>query len=106
MSTQGTARPSVRNVFTLNTCAHIAGAHVISFSSERDMLLAWRDFVLQADPDIITGYNIVNFDLPYLLDRATHLKVDRFSQLGRIIGQKASMKDTLFSSKAYKKPDF
>ncbi len=27
------------------------------------------------DPDIITGYNIQNFDLPYLLDRAKHLKV-------------------------------
>jgi len=24
----------------------------------------------QCDPDIITGYNVVNFDLPYLLDRA------------------------------------
>ncbi len=27
------------------------------------------------DPDIITGYNIVNFDLPYLLNRAKKLKV-------------------------------
>ena len=27
------------------------------------------------DPDIITGYNIQNFDFPYLLDRAAHLKV-------------------------------
>jgi len=27
------------------------------------------------DPDIITGYNIQNFDLPYLLNRAATLKV-------------------------------
>lgn len=29
----------------------------------------------EVDPDIITGYNIVNFDLPYLLNRANTLKV-------------------------------
>ena len=30
----------------------------------------------EVDPDIITGYNIVNFDLPYLLNRAKKLKVN------------------------------
>lgn len=48
------------------------------------MLEAWAEFVREADPDIITGYNINNFDLPYLLDRAKHLKLNRFSFLGRI----------------------
>ena len=36
---------------------------------------SWSDFVQEVDPDIITGYNIVNFDLPYLLNRAKALKV-------------------------------
>lgn len=27
------------------------------------------------DPDVITGYNIQNFDLPYLISRAQTLKV-------------------------------
>lgn len=35
----------------------------------------WADFVRQVDPDIITGYNIQNFDIPYLLDRAKKLQV-------------------------------
>jgi DNA polymerase delta subunit 1 len=30
--------------------------------------------VKAVDPDIITGYNIQNFDVPYLLNRATALK--------------------------------
>ena len=30
---------------------------------------AWSDFVQEVDPDIITGYDIMNFDLPYLLNR-------------------------------------
>ncbi len=34
------------------------------------MLLKWRAFVCQCDPDVITGYNIGNFDFPYLLNRA------------------------------------
>jgi len=30
---------------------------------------AWGSFVREADPDIITGYNVQNFDIPYLLNR-------------------------------------
>lgn len=35
----------------------------------------WAEFIRTVDPDIITGYNIQNFDLPYLLTRAQTLKV-------------------------------
>ena len=34
------------------------------------MLTKWRDFVIAVDPDIITGYNIVNFDFTYIIERA------------------------------------
>jgi len=64
----------VRNVFTLQQCAPIIGSQVISFKSETGMLRAWRDFVREVDPDIITGFNIVNFDIPYIIDRAEFLK--------------------------------
>lgn len=36
---------------------------------------SWADFLRTVDPDIITGYNIQNFDFPYLLNRAAALKV-------------------------------
>lgn len=36
---------------------------------------AWANFILVMDPDVITGYNIQNFDLPYLISRAQTLKV-------------------------------
>jgi DNA polymerase delta subunit 1 len=48
------------------------------------MLQAWRDFVEQVDPDVVIGYNISNFDFPYLLDRAKALKVTEFPYLGRL----------------------
>ena len=46
--------------------------------------MKWRDFVEQVDPDILIGYNIANFDLPYLLDRAKALKANQFPYLGRL----------------------
>ena len=70
VSNYGSDTPIIRNVFTLNTCLPIAGAQVISSETEEEMLLKWREFINSVDPDIITGYNIANFDIPYLLNRA------------------------------------
>ena len=53
--------------------------------------------------DIIIGYNISNFDIPYLINRAKYLKLDGFMQLGRVKDDKVRIKDTSFSSKAYGK---
>jgi DNA polymerase delta subunit 1 len=75
VTVQGICKPIVRNVFVLNGCSPIVGADVRSFASESAMLEAWRQFVVEVDPDIITGYNLVNFDVPYLLNRAKQLKV-------------------------------
>ena len=39
--------------------------------------------MIETDPDVIIGYNICNFDLPYLIKRAETLKVDEFPYWGR-----------------------
>ena len=57
----------------------------------------------EVDPDVITGYNIVNFDLPFLINRATTLKVKRFPYLGRILNEKTTVSSTVFQSRAYGK---
>lgn len=97
----GAATPSVRSIFTLGGCSAIAGAQVLSFSDERAMLLKWRDLLLASDPDVVIGYNIANFDLPYLLDRATALSIPAFWTWGRVAGRRVRMRDARFSSKAY-----
>jgi DNA polymerase delta subunit 1 len=51
------------------------------------------------DPDIITGYNIQNFDLPYLINRANHLKVADFIFLGRIRDIKSIIRESTIQSK-------
>jgi len=81
---QGIKEPFIRCIFTLRSCAPIAGAVVKSFDSEKAMLLAWAKFLTEIDPDIITGYNIQNFDLGYLLNRAKTLGCHAFPYLGRI----------------------
>lgn len=96
---QGEKEPYLRNVFTLNTCAPIVGSQVLSFQSESEMLAKWADFFRELDPDIITGYNISNFDWPYLINRAKHLKVVNFDYLGRIKNIRSVIKDVVLQSK-------
>ncbi|KAJ4795219.1 DNA polymerase [Rhynchospora pubera] len=98
---QGSDRPLVQNVMTLKSCSPIVGVDVMSFDTERDVLLAWRDFIREIDPDIIIGYNICKFDLPYLLERAEVLKIAEFPILGRIRNSRVRVRDATFSSRQY-----
>ncbi|KAI0955116.1 DNA-directed DNA polymerase delta [Taiwanofungus camphoratus] len=102
---QGENKPFIRNVFTLNSCAHIVGSQVLSFDDEAKMLDAWREFIEQVDPDVVIGYNIANFDLPYLINRAKAVKAGKFPMLGRMKNVRAQTKETHFSSKAFGQRD-
>lgn len=101
VTVQGEPAPVIRTVFSLRSCAHIVGAQVLCFEEEREMLQAFGDFFRIVDPDVVIGYNIFNFDFPYLLDRATAISARNFSFLGRINESLTRAKDTTFSSKAY-----
>ncbi|GJE91144.1 delta DNA polymerase [Phanerochaete sordida] len=102
---QGESHPFIRNVFTLSSCSHIVGSQVLSFDSEAEMLNAWRDFVSEVDADVVIGYNIAGFDLPYLMDRAKAIKANNLPFLGRMRNTKAQTKETHFSSKAFGQRD-
>lgn len=95
----GEKKPFVRNVFCLDTTSSIVATHILEFAREEDLLTSWSNFLRRVDPDIITGYNISNFDFPYLLDRAKHLKVKGFEYWSRIPTMKSISKETNFSSK-------
>ncbi|KIX92378.1 uncharacterized protein Z520_11852 [Fonsecaea multimorphosa CBS 102226] len=95
----GESKPFIRNVFVLDTCSLIVNTKIYEHKSESDMLMAWRDFLEEVDPDVIIGYNIANFDFPYLLDRAKHLKLTKFPYWSRLKSVASHAKDTNFSSK-------
>uniref|UniRef100_A0A673VRT0 DNA polymerase n=1 Tax=Salmo trutta TaxID=8032 RepID=A0A673VRT0_SALTR len=96
---QGEKEPFIRTVFTLQSCSSIVGSQVLCFTKESQLLQSWAEFVRTVDADIITGYNIQNFDLPYLLNRAATLKVNLFPYLGRVQGIKSVLRDSSFQSK-------
>lgn len=52
------------------------------------------------DPDILTGYNIVNFDIPYIIDWAEALNIDRYATLSKLKNVISKVKSATFSSKA------
>jgi len=40
---------------------------------EKDMIQGFTDYILEVDPDVITGYNIDGFDIPQIMQRAQAL---------------------------------
>mmetsp|Transcript_739 Transcript_739/g.1441 ORF Transcript_739/g.1441 Transcript_739/m.1441 type:complete len:1016 (-) Transcript_739:25-3072(-) len=96
----GCEEPLTRTIFTLGTCAEIADADVCCYADERSMFQSWQNFVNAVDPDIITGYNILNFDYNYIFKRAEKVKTPNFPFLGRIANSLTRVKDTTFQSKA------
>jgi len=87
-------------VWTLDTCADIPGATVLEFSSEAELLNSFQQFIIASDPDILTGYNIVNFDLPFLIERSQIIKANSFTKLGRLVDTVSKIKNAVFESKA------
>jgi len=63
--------PKYKNKKTLVLCKKMikAGKNVLCFSEEKEMLKKFSEIIDEFDPDIITGYNIEDFDLPYILER-------------------------------------
>jgi DNA polymerase delta subunit 1 len=93
-----------KRVFLLaDSCAPMPGVDELSLHpSETHMLMAFAEFIREVDPDIFTGYNVQNFDFPYIINRATALDVpNSFYEMGRVIGKKTTLKKTTFSSSAY-----
>ncbi|KAG9233014.1 DNA polymerase family B-domain-containing protein [Amylocarpus encephaloides] len=95
----GEKKPFVRNVFCLDTTSMIVNTQIFEFGNEAKMLSKWRDFLEEVDPDLIIGYNICNFDFPYLLNRAKHLNVENFDQWTRLPNVRSAAKESNFSSK-------
>ncbi|KAI9733358.1 MAG: DNA-directed DNA polymerase delta [Cirrosporium novae-zelandiae] len=95
----GESKPFVRNVFCLDTCSLIVNTQIFEFDTEEKMLIEWRVFLEKVDPDVIIGYNIANFDFPYLLDRAKHLRLGRFPYWTRLKSTPSRSRDTNLSSK-------
>lgn len=77
------------------------GDDVISFKTERELLLAFKDYIQEKSCDIITGWNIFGFDLNYIYTRAAKngCGLD-FYQLGRLKNTESHLVEKKLSSSA------
>ena len=82
----GNTDPHFNHCIVLNTCTDmpIENSVVESYSSERDVLLAWQKLVQKENPDIIIGYNIFGFDYQFMFNRAQENDcIEEFLKLSR-----------------------
>lgn len=87
-----------KSLFCFKSCDPIDDCDVKWFESEQDMLLAFEKEIQIKDPDIITGYNVVNFDLNYILNRANHLEMTEYGRFGRKLEIQSKAKEKIFQS--------
>ena len=81
---------------------------VYTYETEAEMLIGFIDLIREENPNIITGYNILGFDIPYMMARAKSPAccMREFSTQGFHKYAQAKEKTIQWSSSAYKNQDF
>ena len=72
---QSAAESTEKHLFVFPDCAPIPGIHVHAYPTEKAMILAWFDWMIRMNPDILIGYNVFGFDESYLWARAEELRL-------------------------------
>jgi DNA polymerase delta subunit 1 len=76
-------------------------ANIQSFYTERDLLMAYTDYLIKHDVDIITGWNIFGFDLRYIMKRAEMARCPpSFYQMSKIKETVCNITEKKLSSSA------
>jgi len=67
-----------------------------TFKTEKELLMGFRDLVIEWDLDIITGWNVFGFDFEYIMNRYKDDKafMDRFGHFGRFLDDRGKSKLT------------
>ena len=50
------------HILTLGTCDLIPNTEVVECNTESELILKWRELLIQEDADLLSGYNIYGFD--------------------------------------------
>lgn len=89
----------------IGDCNHIppeklANCTIIRVNTEFEMIQAFGQVVRETDPDVLTGYNILTFDYPYL-DHRVKRWLKQWPAMGRIDGEIPNMTSKTWKSGAY-----
>ena len=92
----GESDPYKNHCIVLNTCSKLAveNSEQESYSTEKEVLLAWQRLIQRENPDIIIGYNIFGFDYNFMFHRAEENNCTaQFLKLSRNIDEICAEKD-------------
>lgn len=81
---------------------------IYMFETESELLEGFSELVRTENPNIIVGYNILCFDIPYMIDRAKNpcRCLDPFDRLGFTKYNRSKEKTIKWSSSAFKNQEF
>jgi len=84
----GEKEPYLNHCIVLNSCEPIHNVELESYSTEKQVLLAWRDLIQRENPDIIIGYNIFGFDYEFMFRRSEQCDcAEEFLKLSRNVDE-------------------
>lgn len=95
----GEKEPDMNHCIVLNTCAQPKNTDasktiIESYSTEREVLLAWQELIQRENPDIIIGYNIFGFDYQFMFRRAQENDcLEEFLKLSKNVDEVCAQKD-------------
>lgn len=81
--------------------------NIMCFKTEASLLTGYSELIRKFNPNVIVGYNILSFDIPYLIDRSKfNLCNSEFEKQGFHKYNRAKERTIKWSSSAYKNQEF
>ena len=94
-------------LLSLKRVGEIPGTDVRLFETEKQLLQAFIELVKFKKPNVLAGYNILGFDIPYLIKRCTRLfLIDELRNMGYNCEIPANEIEVAWSSSAFNDQKF
>jgi DNA polymerase elongation subunit (family B) len=95
-------------LLTLGDPDPLIGVEIRTFKTEERLMIGFKDLIRETNPNVIVGYNILGFDIPYLIDRSKEVCgcFTEFSKQGFHKYNTSNEKTIKWSSSAFKNQEF
>ena len=107
LTQKGKDKEYQKYILSLSDTDEMDGIILKKYKTEADLYIGFSKLIRELDPDIIIGYNIFGWDIPYMHSRATELlRVQtEFENMSAVRGKNAKLKEINWESSAYGKQD-
>ena len=89
---------------------YLGNVKISEYETEADLLIGFTDLIREENPNLIAGYNILGFDIQYMIDRAksdyTRYCINEFDMIGFHKYNHSPEEKIVWSSSAYKNQEF